>query len=258
MKSVKKDTQLSGITGTALPSLTRGALRFLQLIIPILLLSCERPSYLATRNKQGGINWHSVRMQTKAEQDSMKRVFMSEILYDDSVPDFRRAVLIDEAKEYSPMNYNTFATYSKPYTVRNPNADNDVEKMAIWCTREATFLARIHKIHWNRMYFHNSSKQYLRDCRTGQCYYIQHCIDYPMDSTFWIKSIAGEWITMVDVYPPLHKECIKIDIMCGEKEPEHIDGTTGWARQQDYLGIRTAALQLQQSKMKFKETIMVR
>ena len=63
---------------------------------------------------------------------------------------------------------------------------------------------------------------------------------------------------MVDVDPPVHKWCIKIDIICGEEEPEYIDGTTGWARQQDYLGIRTAALQMQQSKMKFKETIMVR
>ena len=163
MESAQKDTNQSGITGTALPSIIRRALRGLLLLIPILLLSCERHSYLTTRNKQGGINWHSVRMLTEAEQDSMKRVFMKEIQYDDSVPDFRRAVLTDEAKEYSPLNHNTFATYSKPYTVRYPNADNDVEKMAIWCTREATFLARIHKIHWNKMYFHNSAKQYLRD-----------------------------------------------------------------------------------------------
>ena len=228
------------------------------LISLLCLTACEQKCHIVMRNNQGGINWHSIHTLSATEQDTLNRVLMSEIQYDDSVPDFSRALLVSEAKNYDDMDINSFAVYTKPYTVKNPRTEKHIEKMAIWCTKDATYLAQIHKMHWNKMYFRNSSKMCIRDSKTRECYYIRHCIDYPMDSTFWINSIAGEWITIVDVYPPLPKECTKIDIICEDKELEHIDGTTGWVQQQEHRGISTAALQMQQSKMNFKETIIIR
>lgn len=228
------------------------------LISLLCLTACEQKCHIVMRNNQGGINWHSIHTLSATEQDTLNRLLMSEIQYDDSVPDFSRALLVSEAKNYDDMDINSFAVYTKPYTVNNPRTENQIEKMAIWCTKNATYLAQIHKIHWNKMYFRNSSKMSIRDSKTGDYYYIRHCLDYPMDSTFWINSIAGEWIVIVNEFPPLPKECTFIDILDESEAPKKTDDNTGCTKNIGYRGIRVSALQMQQSKMDFKETIIIR
>ena len=228
------------------------------LISLLCLTACEQKCHIVMRNNQGGINWHSIHTLSATEQDTLNRVLMSEIQYDDSVPDFSRALLVSKAKNYDDMDINSFAVYTKPYTVNNPRTENQIEKMAIWCIKNATYLAQIHKMHWNRMYFRNSSKMSIRDSKTGEYYYIRHCLNYPMDSTFWINSIAGEWIVIVNEFPPLPKECTFIDILDESEAPKKSDGNTDCTKNIGYRGIRVSALQMQQSKMDFKETIIIR
>ena len=228
------------------------------LISLLCLTACEQKCHIVMRNKQGGINWHSLQTLSATEQDTLNRVLMSEIQYDNSVPDFSRALLVSKAKNYDDMDINSFAVYTKPYTVNNPRTENQIEKMAIWCTKDATYLAQIHRIHGSSMDCRDSGQMSIRVGNTGASYYVRHCLDYAMGSTFWINSIAGEWIVIVNEFPPLPKECTFIDILDESEAPKKTDDNTGCTKNIGYRGIRVSALQMQQSKMDFKETIIIR
>ena len=227
------------------------------LISLLFLTACEQKCHIVMRNNQGGINWHSIHTLSATEQDTLNRVLMSEIQYDDSVPDFSRALLVSEAKNYDDMDINSFAVYTKPYTVNNPRTEKQIEKMAIWCTKEATYLAIVDEQMWTSRYHQTSKEVHLRDSQTGKTYPIIKLLGYPLEQVYWIEGIPGEWRCRVLVFPPLPKQCTTIDFITDGPKPKHVKGTTGWAIRKSLYKIPVSTLQAQQHIATFKETVVV-
>lgn len=181
------------------------------------------------------------------------------IHYDRKGPDYRNPILEKPANNYNADDYKTFAVYAKPYTVAAPTGDSPAQNYAIWCTKKATYLAVPYKMLWARRYFNNQSCDYLRDSRTGKKYPLKRVLGLPVDETYWMTGIPGEWFAQIFEFPPLSPECTEIDIINTDCKPlEYIKGTTGWEGSKDYYNLSVSALQANQHKMKYKETIVVK
>ena len=170
--------------------------------------------------------------------------------------DFEAPVLLSKPDHYDPLDYNTFPVYDVKHTIAPIHSPYTEEQMAIWLTPKATYLVRAHKQLWNMMYFSCSTEMYIRDRGTGKEYPIKETIGLPMDTTFWVKGIPGEWMAFVSVFPPLPDDCTSIDLI-GEKPKEHIPGTTGWTPPLRLTNLSISDLIVNQEKMKFQETIIV-
>lgn len=230
---------------------------FSLLLLLFLIASCRPQYYVVKSNELGGIVWSTLTPMSEAQQDTLRRLLQTELVYD-TVPVFHAPCLLSPAKDYDSQDYNTFAVYTNPHTVAMCPAENPLEKIAIWCTPEATFLVFVDEQKWTKMYYHTSSKNYLRDSFTGECFPIREILYYPLDQTYWIEGVPGEWACRVLVYPPLPKKCTHIDIMSGTQELKKIKGTTGWRKRNDYLNVNVAALQIQQFIAAYKETVVVK
>lgn len=214
--------------------------------------------YAVERYSNGSIIASSVQLiKDSADLALIRRLTAEEITYD-TIPQFKVPRLKRKAENYNENDYNTFAVYTHPHTVRpQPFIGREIEKMAIWCTDSATYLAIVDELNWTSKYYHAGKEQHLRDCKTGEVYSIQGYIGYPLGQSFWIEGVAGEWHCRVLIFPPLPKHCTTIDYIRGNKKLKDMEGTTGWSHPDDILGIKVAALQTQQSIATYRETIVV-
>lgn len=181
------------------------------------------------------------------------------VSYDRSAPDIRLPELERAGDKYDPTDYNTFPVYTKLHTVEAPVSEAVRSKDAIWCTKKGTYLVSVSKMLWNERYYQTQSSYSLRDSRSGKIYPLVRVWGLPVDTTYWMHSVAGEWFCRVFEFPPLEPECTHIDIVYSKGKPlEHIKGTTGWGRPDDELNISVAELQANQPKMKYKPTVIVK
>ena len=131
-----------------------------------------------------------------------------------------------------------------------PTGDSPAENYAVWCTKKATYLAIPYKMLWARRYFNNQSCEYLRDSRTGKKYPLKSVLGLPMDETYWMTGIPGEWFAQIFEFPALSPECTHIDII-------RLQGTTGLSGAKDDYNLSVSALQANQHKMKYRPTVVV-
>lgn len=110
---------------------------------------------------------------------------------------------------------------------------------------------------WNERFFQEQSATYLRDSRTGEMYQLRKVWGLPLNETYWIHGVAGEWFCRVFEFPPLKPECGFIDIVYSlAPELEQVKGATGWGRSKD-VTVSVKYLQQNQPKMKYKKTVVV-
>lgn len=155
--------------------------------------------------------------------------------------------LLSMHENYDPMDYATWPSYKAAATVA-PQSRNLVESTALWCTKKATYMFTIYKVHWDNMYFSTNSTEFIRDSKTGKKYYIKEHVGAPLDVTYWIKGHEGDYIYSVGIYPPLPKNCTHIDVGL-DTHPEYVPGTTGWSKSETITNIPVSQLQANQYKI---------
>ena len=155
--------------------------------------------------------------------------------------------LLSMHENYDPMDYATWPSYKAAATVA-PQDGDFVNRTALWCTKKATYMFTIYKVHWDNMYFSSSSTEFIRDSKTGKKYYIKEHVGAPLDVTYWIKGHEGDYIYSVGIYPPLPKSCTHIDVG-QDTHPEHVPGTTGWSKSEVIKNIPVSQLQANQYKI---------
>lgn len=161
------------------------------------------------------------------------------IRYDSLPPThIRIPKLLEVPAEYDPDDRNTFPVYGDVHTVDLPLGRRPEHHIAIWCTREATYLAEVNQLFWDEMYFYDSSKSFIRDSKTGKKYPKQSVVGLPIDQYYWIKASEGQYFCSISVYPPLPESCSVIDI--------------SWETTKLY-GMRISTLQENQRITKFKQ-----
>ena len=157
--------------------------------------------------------------------------------------------LLSMHENYDPMDHSTWPVFSTPCVAAVAlQSDDLVERTALWCTKKATYMFTIYKVHWDNMYFSSSSTEFIRDSKTGKKYYIKEHVGAPLDVTYWIKGHEGDYIYSVGIYPPLPKSCTHIDVGL-DTHPEYVPGTTGWSKSETITNIPVSQLQANQYKI---------
>lgn len=175
-----------------------------------------------------------------AEEEGVVDADADVIRYDSLPPmHIRTPKLLEVPAEYDPDDRNTFPVYGDVHTVDLPLGTRTEHHLAIWCTREATYLAEVNQMYWDERSFYDSSKSYICDSKTGEKYLKQKVVGLPIDQKYRIKAAEGQWFCSISVYPPLPESCSVIDI--------------GWENKTELYGMSISTLQNNQRITKFKQ-----
>ncbi len=140
-----------------------------------------------------------------------------EITYDDDCPAIYKARLIKPARDYQPRVWDSYAVYGDLPIVKETDKDGDYadihpcNDMAMWRTKDATYLALVSALGWVRTFYIYSDKIYLRDCDTGEKYPIIEIVNFPFNQEFFIEGVPGDHIYILLKFPPLPKTTRRID-----------------------------------------------
>ena len=140
-----------------------------------------------------------------------------EIPYDDDCPAIYKARLIKPAHDYQPRVWDSYAVYGDLPIVKETDKDGDYadihpcNDMALWRTKDATYLALVSALGWVRTFYIYSDKIFLRDCDTGEKYPIIEVVNFPFNQEFFIEGVPGDHIYILLKFPPLPKTTRRID-----------------------------------------------
>lgn len=140
-----------------------------------------------------------------------------EIPYDDDCPVIYKARLIKPARDYQPRVWDSYAVYGDLPIVKETDKDGDYadihpcNDMAMWRTKDATYLALVSALGWVRTFYIYSDKIFLRDCDTGEKYPIIEIVNFPFNQEFFIEGVPGDHIYILLKFPPLPKITRRID-----------------------------------------------
>ena len=140
-----------------------------------------------------------------------------EIPYDDDCPAIYKARLIKPAHDYQPRVWDSYAVYGDLPIVKETDKDGDYadihpcNDMAMWRTKDATYLALVSALGWVRTFYIYSDKIYLRDCDTGEKYPIIEIVNFPFNQEFFIEGVPGDHIYILLKFPPLPMTTRRID-----------------------------------------------
>ena len=140
-----------------------------------------------------------------------------EIPYDDDCPAIYKARLIKPARDYQPRVWDSYAVYGDLPIVKETDKDGDYadihpcNDMALWRTKDATYLALVSALGWVRTFYIYSDKIFLRDCDTGEEYPIIEIVNFPFNQEFFIEGVPGDHIYILLKFPPLPKTTRRID-----------------------------------------------
>lgn len=140
-----------------------------------------------------------------------------EIPYDEDCPAIYKARLIKPARDYQPRVWDSYAVYGDLPIVKETDKDGDYadihpcNDMAMWRTKDATYLALVSALGWVRTFYIYSDKIFLRDCDTGEKYPIIEIVNFPFNQEFFIEGVPGDHIYILLKFPPLPKTTRRID-----------------------------------------------
>ena len=147
----------------------------------------------------------------------VQTITTQEIPYDEDCPAIYKARLIMPAQNYQPRVWDSYAVYGDLPIVKETDKDGDYadihpcNDMAMWRTKDATYLALVSALGWVRTFYIYSDKIYLRDCDTGEEYPIIEVVNFPFNQEFFIEGIPGDHIYILLKFPPLPKTTHRID-----------------------------------------------
>lgn len=182
--------------------------KYITIIGAMLMASCTLHTHTATAIVSG---------YDTTETKSMPAPGMSTIQYDDSVPSHIRTPHLLYAPEgYDEKNRATYPIYTGVHTVGEPMSKHNEDRIAIWCTKEATYVAVVNQFYTDMVYIRRDNKSYIRDCSTGKKYEITEYLGLTLDSALGIKGVPGQYFCTVRKYPPLPDTCTIIDFVTDE------------------------------------------
>lgn len=134
----------------------------------------------------------------------------AQLRYDEAPPKMKMPELVrDVSPDYDPNNRETFAIYRSTHLIGIDKGEQDfATRRAIWCTREATYLAE-------RVYFSFAPQEYrpnptafIQDCATGIKYRQTGELGYPRDKgKYLVTALPYTFVINIEVYPPLPATC---------------------------------------------------
>lgn len=202
--------------------------------------------------------WNNINLK-KYVSNEVEEFDGQRITYDTSLPKIPKRKVIQDASYYNKHDKYTFPIYGDEWAIAPINAtENSVNTFAIWCTKECTILARTNRLGWDKHYFQNPSESYIVDSMTGEKYKVKGQYDgAPLDVSYNIQGVSGEWVCSFEIYPPLPETCTVIDIVEGAVN-DNVQNGTCWSCATNLRNVPVARLQANQNIMKFQKTKIVK
>ncbi len=124
--------------------------------------------------------------------------------YDDA-PQFKRARLVSEEKDYNEDDSETWPIYSDVHLIKPVNNNT----LALWRTKDATYLAIARKLNRMQQYYDYFDdiplERHLSD-KNGGYYKLLKVIGFPTDKVFWVNGYSGDYFAYVMVFEPLPED----------------------------------------------------
>lgn len=154
--------------------------------------------------------------------------FMSsgDIPYDSEGPAMYKPRLIKPEHNYQAGEWDSYAVYGDLPIIkedfRNPSYTQDPHgNMAIWRTKNATYLATSFRLAGVRTWCLCSDTMFLRDSRSGKKYPITEVMGFPFNHYFIIEGVSGDQVYIIAKFPPLPKSIRFIDFCEPDGNLEH-------------------------------------
>lgn len=191
-------------------------------------------------------NWHMRGTKVKLEQpDKTTRTY-------DKTPHFHLPNLIKAEENYDKNDGSTWAVYTEPHLIK-PVEDGT---MALWCTPEATYLARACEQNWMREYFGMQPGTMLVD-EHGKQYKLVETQGLPNDNhIFWMEGYSGDYFAFLHVFEPLPPENKTISFIEPDGEPFEAWGAN-W-KGQTLLNLDVETLKKNQPLFEYKKRNIVK
>ena len=152
----------------------------------------------------------------------------------------------EEAPNYTKSDGHAWAVYTDAHLIK-PEGN---EKMALWRTPEATYLAHGIEQNWMREYFGVHSGTVLVD-ESGNRYKLKELVGFPIDHNFWMEGYSGDYFALVYVFEPLPLNVETISFMEPDGEPFKAWGAN-WDGQAA-MGLDVDALRQNQSLFEYNK-----
>ena len=121
--------------------------------------------------------------------------------YDDA-PQFKKARLVKEEKDYNKNDSETWPIYTDVHLIKPVNKSS----FALWRTKDATYLAIAEKQNKMQEYYNfsddNPQERHLSD-KIGGYYKLLKVIGFPTDKIFGVNGYSGDFFAYVMVFEPL-------------------------------------------------------
>lgn len=137
----------------------------------------------------------------------------------DSAPEVHLATKLKDANNYNKDNHESWAVYNDAHTIK-PVKDNT---MALWRTKDATYLAIATEQNWLREYYGRGGNTVLLD-NQGHQYKCKDVIGYPNDDLFWLEGYPGDYFAIVLIFEPLPSHVANFTYIVPEGEPFNMWG----------------------------------
>ncbi|MBR5803730.1 MAG: M56 family metallopeptidase [Bacteroidaceae bacterium] len=119
----------------------------------------------------------------------------------------------DKSPNYDAHNEQTWPVYTN---VQKVTKDEYKAEPQVFRGEDCTYVVKYYAISFDFHWFYPNSKDMLVDRKTDDQYMIRYREHFPLDTYLWIHGQEGEYIRMVDVFPPLPKDVTTVDLIPGE------------------------------------------
>lgn len=159
-------------------------------------------------------NWSLRGREVILNRQPSGRMLHGTAYYYDNVPEFHHPTQIVEAKNYDKDNFFTWSEYTDAHLIK-PIPDGT---MAMWLTKEATYVAVATEMNWRREFFGRYGNNILID-KSGHQYKCKGVMDYPSIPYFWVQGYSGDYFAIVLIFEPLPLNLDTITYIVPEGEP---------------------------------------
>lgn len=132
----------------------------------------------------------------------------------DSIPNIHLATKLKDSENYNKDNHETWAVYNDAHTIK-PVKENT---MALWRTKDATYLAIATEQNWIREYYGRGGDNILLD-NQGHQYKCKGVMGYPNQDLFWLEGFPGDYFAIVLIFEPLPLHVDTFTFVQPEGEP---------------------------------------
>ena len=122
----------------------------------------------------------------------------------------------DKSPNYDAHNEQTWPVYTNVQKVSYEEYMKYSDEPQVFRGEDCTYVVFYTRISYDFHWFHPTSRGVLVNRKTGDQYMIRYTEHFPLDTYLWIHGQQGEYIRMVDVFPPLPKDVTTVDYISGK------------------------------------------